>query len=93
MSVIFIVILPLGEDFAEILVGLKSGSLFLSEATLRQEFKLRIIGGIQMLVLVWVLSGSGFLGLLNAWKSQWLRLATLTRSQSQFWKDRERGGA
>lgn len=65
MLVVMIVMLPLYVDLAEILVGFSSGSLYISEATLRQEFDVRIMGGIRMLVIVWVLLGSGSVDLLE----------------------------
>lgn len=52
MLVVMIVMLPLYVDLAEILVGFSSGSLYISEATLRQEFDVRIMGRIRMLVIV-----------------------------------------
>lgn len=65
MSVVFIVMLPLNEDLNEYLVCFKFGSLQISGAALCQEFKVRIMRGIQILILVWVLLGNGFMGLLD----------------------------
>lgn len=64
MPVVLIVMFLLNVDLADILVGFNSGSLLISGAVLRQEFKVRIMGGIRAL-LVWVLLGSGSVNLLE----------------------------
>lgn len=65
MSVVFIVMVPMNEDLVEYLVWFKFGSLQISGTALCQEFKVRIMRGMQILILVWVLLGNGFMGLLD----------------------------